>query len=882
MIDEIMLNELKKLDEIDAYSYDGSYKLLSEIVDSYSRITDYSVCDYKDLNAIYLMAIGTWKINVEKKKEYVNNSHLTEEEKQRLCDVLDDVWDQACRKVFKHNNGDKPTIGMFGTGFYSFEKNISGYDAQRVIMMLVDIEGMSSDDEMFDRVESVFNSNVKGMGAASASVILHCLKPYTFPILNSNAGNGTIYERLGLPVSRTGSVEAYIANCKIIKKFRDEYLPYKNYRVLDIAAWNEDDSTWKPSLSEYDPKITKEQWYELISDDTIIGSIWGKILAMFYSVKEGVSCSYLARKYGYDPSSISGSVTQMLIAISKRTGCPIYQGDSKTQYWPIMFRYRAAKNGELGSYIWRLRPELVEALDQSDITKYLTEDKKMYTDKNISKNTILYGPPGTGKTYNTVLYAVSIIEGKSIVDVQNEALSDYTEVKRRYDSYISNGRIAFTTFHQSYGYEEFIEGIKPTMRDGENDISYAVEDGVFKAFCDKASAPSLNGMSELGVNSDPAVWKVSLGGSHENAVRTECLSNDHIRIGWDKYGPDVSDRINELDNGKMVLNAFYNVMRIGDIVLSCYSAKEIDAIGVIVGDPEWNETYGEYRRVRKVKWIVKNIREDIVDYQGYPMAPATVYWMGLTYNDIVSMLNKHMPHEVAKNNEKYVFVIDEINRGNISKIFGELITLIEASKRIGSSEEMKAKLPYSHSYFGVPDNVYILGTMNTADRSIAIMDTALRRRFSFVEMLPDTDILRRLGVDKVIDNGVELDVAAMLDVINKRIEFLYDREHTIGHSFFIPLKDDPTVDGLAKIFKNSIIPLLQEYFYEDYSKIQLILGDDGKRVPDRKKYQFIRDEEVNVNSLFRSNPDMDSETKYTIQESAFYDINSYKLIDAGL
>ena len=229
---------------------------------------------------------------------------------------------------------------------------------------------------------------------------------------------------------------------------------------------------------------------------------------------------------------------------------------------------------------------------------------------------------------------------------------------------------------------------------------------------------------------------------------------------------------------------------------------------------------------------------------------------------------------IEENTEPYVFIIDEINRGNISKIFGELITLIESTKRAGMPEAASAILPYSGDEFSVPSNVYILGTMNTADRSIALMDTALRRRFQFVEMMPDSDVLRKIHADKVED----LDVAAMLDKINERIEYLYDREHTIGHAFFTDLKDDATLEKLQSIFEKSVIPLLQEYFYEDYQKIQLVLGDNAKSDDSLK---FIIDEKVIAKNIFKGNVEdvIDlPEKKYSINSKAFENINSYKEI----
>lgn len=224
-----------------------------------------------------------------------------------------------------------------------------------------------------------------------------------------------------------------------------------------------------------------------------------------------------------------------------------------------------------------------------------------------------------------------------------------------------------------------------------------------------------------------------------------------------------------------------------------------------------------------------------------------------------------------------MFIIDEINRGNISKIFGELITLIEGSKREGMWEEASAILPYSGEEFSVPSNVYLLGTMNTADRSIALMDTALRRRFRFVEKMPDSKVLEGIVVEG-------LHVAKMLDSINARIEFLYDREHTIGHAFFMPLKNDPSLECLASIFSKSVIPLLQEYFYEDYQKIQLVLGDSGKK-EEESGLKFIKDTKVVAKDIFLGNVEdvIDlPERRYSINPEAFLHIDSYKKIAPGL
>lgn len=491
---------------------------------------------------------------------------------------------------------------------------------------------------------------------------------------------------------------------------------------------------------------------------------------------------------------------------------------------------------------------------------------------SIGKNTILYGPPGTGKTYNTVLYAVAIIEDKPLDEVKAEP---YEAVIERYNTYKAEGLVEFTTFHQSYGYEEFIEGIKPRMDqvDGEvSDLEYEISSGLFKSFCEKASQPIARETREdIGLNASPTVWKVSLNGTGSNPIRTECLENGHIRIGWDGYGPSLTDETEYKEKGRIVLNAFINRMKVGDIVLSCFSATTIDAIGIVTGEYEWHEEYSELKRQRNVKWLVKDIREDITELNGATMTLASVYKLNISVADVMSIVLKQSigTSTVKSGSNNYVFIIDEINRGNISKVFGELITLIEPSKRIGKAEGMTVKLPYSGKLFGVPDNVYLIGTMNTADRSIATIDTALRRRFQFKEMLPDPSVLEGVNVE-------DISIKDMLERMNRKISILYDREHTIGHGYFIPLKEDASIEVLASIFENNIIPLLQEYFYDDYEKIRLVLGDNTK---DDETEQFIIARAADYDELFGTNDvGLDDAVFYEINHEAFDNIDAYRSI----
>ncbi len=491
-------------------------------------------------------------------------------------------------------------------------------------------------------------------------------------------------------------------------------------------------------------------------------------------------------------------------------------------------------------------------------------------------NIILYGPPGTGKTYNTVNLAVSIIEKRPLVEIQIEA---YTDILARYRNYMESGLIAFTTFHQSYGYEEFIEGIKPHLDYDESeeeskDLTYTVSSGVFKRFCNTASLVKVTD-GDLGIGETPKVWNILLDGTGTSDLKKYCFEKNVIKIGWYEDPEIISkDTMGISESSKTMLLHFQEGMSIGDIVLIQKDKKHIDAIGIVTGEYEYINDFEHFPRTRDIKWIAKNIDHDVYDLNMQVLLDRnSIYPLRrMKVSDVIKLINKYSNNgslNIEENENNYVFIIDEINRGNISKIFGELITLVENTKRIGAPEEAVAILPYSGEKFGVPKNVYVLGTMNTADRSIALMDTALRRRFNFLEMMPNSDVLKELGIG-VIEG---IDIVKMLDVINERIEYLYDREHTMGHAYFTSLTTTPTLRKLGEIFENAIIPLLQEYFYEDYGRIQLVLGDNAKA---DYQYKFILDQSIKPKDVFFGNVDVDlPEKQYKIQREAYYKKRSY-------
>lgn len=409
--------------------------------------------------------------------------------------------------------------------------------------------------------------------------------------------------------------------------------------------------------------------------------------------------------------------------------------------------------------------------------------------KIIPLNQILYGSPGTGKTYHTIDKALEIISKEEKIQIPSE--DDRINRKKIFDEYVKNGQIVFTTFHQSYGYEEFVEGIKPIIDNDENsqEVKYDVKDGIFKELCDKSLKNYILSMqNENEIDLDKLIFEFA-----------NYINQDFLNKG------NEFPLENKVSIKKILLNSKdeYRSFLLGGSIKS----PQRLTIDIIKRD------YLNFKNKKILSFKdIKPKYDSQSDYHGN----AIYYFM--FYNKLKEFENiQNEKFKIKKEILKsYIIIIDEINRGNVSKIFGELITLIEASKRIGEKEELKVTLPYSGKEFGVPKNVYIIGTMNTADRSITSLDTALRRRFEFIEMMPDVS---KLSMDC---EGINLQ--ELLKAINTRIEYLLDREKTIGHAFFISVEN---LEDLKKVFKNKIIPLLQEYFYNDYALIDAVLNKNG-------------------------------------------------------
>ncbi len=567
-------------------------------------------------------------------------------------------------------------------------------------------------------------------------------------------------------------------------------------------------------------------------------------------------------------------------------------------------------------------------------------------------NQIFYGPPGTGKTYNTINEAVQIVEELSPDEFRDKYEDNRSALKEAYQKYVDEKLIGFCTFHQSFSYEDFIEGIKP-IEPKENDtyLKYDVVPGIFKQMANKATTYEKYKVKETAkaltlddsAYSQAQFYKMSLGDTlspEDDNIYKYCIKNNVIALGWggdvDFTGAKSEEDIriicdkNNLDSSALkFVKYFILYLKLGNYVIISNGNTSIRAIGKVIGEYEFNDdTDIDYCQFREVEWILKDTNIPVNELYNRNFSQQTIYKLDKDlikrefFESKSDVILDTKERELLRN---HVLIIDEINRGNISQIFGELITLIEDDKREGKPEALKTILPYSKQPFSVPSNLYIIGTMNTADRSIEALDTALRRRFTFREMPPKNDILRNhheriiynqivknvsllwedkewkeieadlkeLFIDsaKYEENKIELreklignegaikefdaeehenfykakeieliDFEKLINCINFRIEKLLDKDHAIGHAYFLSLLNcSYPFNELNLIFENKIIPLLQEYFYGDFGKIGLVLGDS-----------FVETKQYSEKNLFANFKGYDADVKSDLQQRPVY------------
>ncbi len=522
---------------------------------------------------------------------------------------------------------------------------------------------------------------------------------------------------------------------------------------------------------------------------------------------------------------------------------------------------------DVQGFLWATRdPDMLNETDETEDPTMSAPATSPHPAPLPPTNLIFYGPPGCGKTYATAAKAVEICDGALPSGGRDALMARYREL-------VACKRIGFVTFHQSYAYEDFVEGLRPDPgadADQEADaaetvsntavsggaaggLSLRVQPGIFRTIATLAENNHGRVASTESLDQTRQVFKMSLGrsGSEEGArLFNAAIADGYVALGWggevDWSRPDYANpaaikarwrqdhpTATPSDPNITQITTFRSVMQTGDLVIVSDGNRLFRAIGQITGPyafvPGPERDYNHRRPVRWLWQAKTSLPRELIYNRSlsqisvYQLDSQEIQWPAL--QQIVSG-GGDSANRPKGTPAPYVLIIDEINRANISRVFGELITLLEPDKRLLAENELKVTLPYSGESFGVPANLHILGTMNTADRSIALLDIALRRRFDFEELMPQPALLDTASAAITLahanDDGATLDLAAVLSGINSRIEYLFDREHQLGHAFFMHCR---SLADLNRAMRHKVIPLLAEYFYEDWEKVRLVLNE---------------------------------------------------------
>lgn len=493
--------------------------------------------------------------------------------------------------------------------------------------------------------------------------------------------------------------------------------------------------------------------------------------------------------------------------------------------------------------------EIIDLIEQYDLLNEPVVEYVVSKSAQLPLNLVLSGPPGTGKTYHSINYALAIIENRSLEEIY---LEDRDHLRRRFEEYEQEGMIHFVTFHQSTTYEDFVEGIKPRSDKGQ--IKYVVENGIFKQISLEAKRHLVESLMQYMPQEEFKTDFNKLYKGFTNYLKSKEFNSFTTKKGSKillhkivSYG-NISLRSDKsyatYTLSKSFLRKLFKTFPVAEVI------QDVDKdIRAVIGAVDTQAYWAVFAELKKYEQTFLQQMADAKD--------------ALEVNDeaVQGFDLNAIAHVAQLSARKHVLIIDEINRGNIAAIFGELITLIEPDKREGMMEAMSCILPYSKTWFTVPPNLHIIATMNTANRSVEAMDMALRRRFTFVEMLPQPNIIKEQGV---APNAAGVDLERMLATINQRIRFLLNKDYAIGHAYFMNIS---TLDDLREVFATKIIPLLEEYFYGDYTKIGLILGKD-----------FIEQEKAFSDKVFA---DFDFEHAHELAEKEVYHIRKIEDLKEG-
>lgn len=756
---------LKVATELVPDLHDGSYELVRETVRAFKAVAPEKL-NIDDLNALFFMSVGTFRRSMASKKKLVEISNLPTNEKQRINKIMDDIEAKAKNNIYSNHVDGIGHVGMFGVGFMTFDKgDIDINIAKEFIKLCIEISDLNNDEEMFNLAEKVLSNNLKGIGTGSASTFLHCLKPYTFPILNGKQGDGTTtYDVLGIKLQNAKELKFYIQNARAIKEYRDKYFGFKNYRVMDIIKKDIPANTkyWLGGASYDDGDVSQN----FINNNVFaIGWVNEDIKSI---LSDAAKLEQVFDKYNLNDNA--RKMFSLLLNIQAGDKIAIKSAFAKGK--TSVLRIKAigtVQNNVVDGYVYDkelfhtipVEWEIIEPFDLEDIGGYLRTLHQVVKHEHIQR--IFY----------------SKITDKGIQD---------------FKAYITEIIAVLKSFGGEASWEQICEVIeqRKQLHDIEAKIDWRNAVNLYlRTNC--SDCKQYKGKNDLFTHNEYSdVW-----GLREIQIQPPNIytKEDFLREAYiteNKYNTIIS-RLDKKKNiilqGSPGVGKSFLAKKLAYSILGCEDKEKVQMI-------QFHQSYSYedfimgYRPNEKGGFEVKE---------------------GLFYDFCKKAISNTNP------SDKYFFIIDEINRGNLSKIFGELMLLIEADKR-GIDFEMSTV--YSNEKFYIPVNIYIIGLMNTADRSLAMLDYALRRRFSFIDIEPSFGENFVKYTEQFNDTKLE-EVIKVIVNINDDIEKddSLGKGFKIGHSYFCNLITADTLE-LCEIIECEIIPLLEEYWFDNINKVK--------------------------------------------------------------